>query len=69
MNNADKSMKGTTMVSGGGSTQGAGNQKNSIMIDLILFGQSALMKRSGMTSMSLSNTMGQSSGGFGGYVS
>lgn len=56
-------MKGTTMMSGGGST--SGSQAGSFLVELLLFGQQAAAKRGvNMTQSSFNNTMGSSTSGF-----
>lgn len=56
-------MKGTTMMSGGGST--SGTQQGSFIVELLLFGQQAAQKRGvNMTQSSFNNTIGSSQGGY-----
>ena len=50
----DKSMK-QTMLSGAGSTQGGQSSRQNLMVDLLLFGQSAMQKK-GMMSSSMNNS-------------
>ena len=60
----DKSLK-QTMLSGAGSTSGGHSKEQNIMVDLLLFGQSALQKKGLMSSSmgnSFQNTMSSSMG-------